>query len=142
MSKTSSSPTLPTGWQPSSTERVYPWTGRKFIFFGGSLVVLIMGASMISSAGDDTPKVRDYGDHNSAIEACHQMTEDRLKSPATAEFPYYDDAGVTATQIGDAWSVESFVDSENSFGANIRMSFICGVSLTGSTWTLDAWAQT
>tara|TARA_B110000196_G_C20909299_1_gene549755 strand:+ start:217 stop:792 length:576 start_codon:yes stop_codon:yes gene_type:complete len=51
-----------------------------------------------------------------------KAVKQNLKSPATAEFPFYDDSQIQ--HIGDCvYQVRSYVDSQNSFGATIRTSF-------------------
>lgn len=47
--------------------------------------------------------------------------EDYLKNPSTAKFPWYSDINVV--QTGNRYKVEAYVDSQNSFGANVRTSY-------------------
>ena len=64
--------------------------------------------------------------------------EDRLKSPSTADFPggRYDEH---TTQIDDnTFRVSSYVDSQNSFGAEIRTHFEAEVEFLGDDkWRLN-----
>lgn len=58
------------------------------------------------------------------IRACQGWAKERLKAPATAEFP----DGATASEgPPDTWAVRGEVDSENSFGALIRSGYRCTV---------------
>ena len=52
---------------------------------------------------------------------CEKLVTNRLKAPATADF-----TGVTTYQdtVGD-YITKGNVDSENSFGANLRTTFLC-----------------
>ena len=58
---------------------------------------------------------------SSAEITCEKLVTNRLKSPATADF-----TGVTTYKdtVGD-YITKGNVDSENSFGANIRTTFLC-----------------
>lgn len=77
-----------------------------------------------------------------AYEACQGWISDRLKSPATAIFPDLDDPKVRATE-GEFYRLstptptfkfESYVDSENGFGALIRTGWSCEVFRYGAGW--------
>lgn len=51
-----------------------------------------------------------------------EIVKQKLKSPATADFPLYDKSQIQ--HLGDCvYQVRSFVDSQNSFGANVRNNF-------------------
>lgn len=75
-----------------------------------------------------------------AFDACKGFVKSQLKAPSTAKFRnfYEKDGEVLVTGTGDGpYTVTSTVDSQNSFGAKLRSSFTCTVTLTGSTWGLD-----
>lgn len=58
--------------------------------------------------------------------------EKQLKAPSTAKFPYYTDDGVSVTKLGtDKYRVNAFVDSENSFGAMVRVTYSVTIISTG-----------
>jgi len=61
-----------------------------------------------------------------------------LKSPKTADFPFLD---WKVTPLGDSrFSVTSYVDSQNSFGANIRTDFNVILRYKGGpTYLLQNW---
>lgn len=65
-------------------------------------------------AGQDPYTVREF---------CLTDLRKKLKAPATARF---EDKGAPAWN-GQRWSWASYVDAENSFGANLRTSFTCEV---------------
>lgn len=91
------------------------------------LVVLCCGYGLFKSAakGDDKPSSYE------AKAMCEKFVEDRLKAPSTADY-----SGETATESGGTWTVTGRVDSENSFGAKIRSSFTCKMTVSGDTWRL------
>lgn len=64
-----------------------------------------------------------------AIAQCEARVEKLLKAPSTADF------SSTATGAGSSWSVTGTVDAENSFGAKLRSSYGCSVTINGDTVT-------
>jgi hypothetical protein len=72
---------------------------------------------------------------------CKQFVKDRLKAPANAEFAEFSNASLTqvATLGGKSFQVKSAVDSQNSFGAKLRLTYLCKVTNTDSdNWRLDS----
>lgn len=57
-----------------------------------------------------------------AIYACEDAVAQNLKSPASADFN-------SSASGGGPWVVQGTVDSENSFGALLRSSFECSVTI-------------
>lgn len=73
----------------------------------------------------------DGADAIGAQVACAEFVKDQLKSPATAEF-----SETSSSELGqERWRVEGAVDSENSFGAMIRNTYVCEVEYLGD----DEW---
>ena len=102
---------------------------------GGLLVVLaIVGDNDSSSSSFDS-------DAWQAHAQCAEFTRARLKSPASADFPEYDDPGVTVRERGTVWVVRSFVDSQNGFGALVRTAFTCEMTDLGAQWRLEEWSE-
>jgi len=66
------------------------------------------------------------------------FVKERLKSPASADFPYYHERGISIKFLGDnTYSVSGYVDSQNSFGALIRTDYYCKVKYNGNdNWSL------
>jgi hypothetical protein len=61
--------------------------------------------------------------------------KDRLKAPATADFPW--DA-VRTKELGSCrFQVEAYVDAQNSFGAMIRTRYSATMIYANDTWRLD-----
>lgn len=70
-------------------------------------------------------------DRISAFVMSQEFVRRELKSPKTAEFPYISDATVTVTPGKKCrFSVASYVDAQNSFGALIRTNY-----------TVDVWTE-
>lgn len=90
----------------------------------------IMGA--VAGNRDDGPSAT--GGKYEAIAQCEARIERLLKAPSTAEF----DSDATGSGAGP-WDVTGVVDAENSFGAALRSSFGCTVTMSGdmATTTVD-----
>jgi len=77
--------------------------------------------------------------HTTKVEAwaaAQLAVEENLKSPSTASFPWSAEDHVTKVS-DDVFEVEGCVDSENSFGAEIRTHFGCTIEFTGEdTYTV------
>ena len=55
-----------------------------------------------------------------------------LKSPSTADFPWKAESVI---RDGTGWRVNSYVDSQNSFGAMIRSHYTCVLeNIGGDSW--------
>ena len=55
------------------------------------------------------------------------IVKEKLKSPSTANFPSYSTWNVSKS--GNTYSVSSYVDAENGFGAEIRTYFSVDVTV-------------
>lgn len=56
------------------------------------------------------------------------FVKQRLKSPSTAEFPGLFEKADHITELGnDEYRINSWVDSQNGFGAMIRSKFSCKI---------------
>jgi hypothetical protein len=62
------------------------------------------------------------GDKLGACIVAEKFVAQQLKSPSTAEFPP-GTSECRASQNGSRWTVSSYVDSENGFGAMIRSDY-------------------
>lgn len=63
--------------------------------------------------------------------ACRDWVKDRLKSPGSADF-----SSEVATHEGARYTVRGAVDSDNSFGASIRNTYVCVATYTNEATTL------
>jgi hypothetical protein len=66
--------------------------------------------------------------NDAARAVCKDYVRDRLKSPRSADFPLLD--WDIAKLSNGTYRVRSYVDAQNSFGANIRTRFACTVLVT------------
>lgn len=89
----------------------------------GVVVLIIIG--IIWTAIFGKPEHKDL----EAWDACRQFVSRQLKAPATADFSSPDDS--TIVDAGTVWTVSGYVDSQNSFGAQIRSRFRCVMTNVG-----------
>ena len=74
-----------------------------------------------------------------AFSIANQFVKRKLKIPASAEFPFKHETGVFVFKKENSFGVNSFVDSQNSFGVMIRTYFYAEVSQTGNKqWKLNS----
>lgn len=87
-----------------------------------ALFVLLFLVYLCSQGdSDDAPEVY-MPDSMDAYVMAKQLMEKRLKAPATADFASFSESRVTSSGLNE-WTVESYVDSQNGFGALIRTRF-------------------
>lgn len=108
-----------------------PKAGRTGTIIAAAIVVLCLGigvaAGVKNSSGPDAP------DQYDAKVMCRTFVERQLKSPSTAEY-----SDETAANTGTrTWTVTGNVDSQNSFGAQVRSVFRCEMTVSEDyeTWT-------
>lgn len=78
---------------------------------------------MCSGDGDDAENGKREFSKLEALSMSQLFVKDRLKSPSSAEFGYGEDQ---VFQKNDStFIVESYVDSQNSFGAMLRSKYVC-----------------
>lgn len=67
-----------------------------------------------------------------------KFAKDELKAPSTAKFASCAAPDTTVTQTERIWNVRSFVDAQNSFGAQLRNRFTAKLIYypAKDTWTL------
>lgn len=111
-------------------------TGR--LLLGLALVfVLIVAFSMSSSGGgsDDDPAPAPTGPTMAGAEdVCTQAVKDQLKAPAGANVEVQ---GQSVS--GSRYTLTGVVDSENSFGANVRANWACTAThVSGASWRTNA----
>jgi len=72
-----------------------------------------------------------------ALEIAKDFIERRLKSPSTAKHGRYYENEVTIEKMGRNYTVNSYVDSQNGFGAMIRTNYTVKVQYQGNgNWSL------
>jgi hypothetical protein len=102
---------------------------------GAGIVTLALAtgcAGMSSGGGSSSVDEQRY----EAFQACQHFVNERLKAPSTAKYrDWFGDQKPAATGSGDGpFTIVSTVDSQNSFGAELRSSFTCTVTRSGDTW--------
>jgi hypothetical protein len=74
---------------------------------------------------EESKEAKEDKDQVMAFIQCKNLVRDRLKAPSTAKFPLIERT-VTKTSDGD-YQVLSYVDAQNSFGAQIRSNYVCTI---------------
>lgn len=90
--------------------------------FGLIAIYTIYSPKNSNISNDNNVEIPETKDHSTAafVKSKRFITQ-ALKSPSTADFPFDD---YKAINLGnDRYEVSSYVDSENSFGANIRSTW-------------------
>jgi predicted lipid-binding transport protein (Tim44 family) len=103
-------------------------TGKGFLGCLGLLAVFaLIGYLFPSKDSAHTSGPRDLT-IMSAIQ-CRDFVKARLKAPATADFSSL--SGSASRFADNKYVVHAYVDAQNSFGANIRNTYVCTVQYTG-----------
>lgn len=91
------------------------------------VVLFIIGGALFGSNDSDEPN------RFEAIRYCEDAVRDQLRSPARAEFD-------SQSTDSNPYRVSGTVDAENGFGATVRNSFACTVTITGDSFrvTVDS----
>lgn len=67
-----------------------------------------------------------------AYSYAEDFVKKKLKSPSTAEFPGTVEKDKHIKELGDGkYKIDSWVDSQNSYGAQIRTNFSCTITFEG-----------
>jgi hypothetical protein len=102
---------------------------RSLILFAVLVVGAVVTVMVMPSDERDDPQA--------AWLICKRFATGKLKSPSTATFPVYATGEVAVSGGDGSFTVESFVDSHNGFGAMVRQPFTCAVTYAGGReWTL------
>ncbi|MCZ8330414.1 MAG: hypothetical protein O9282_03785 [Flavobacterium sp.] len=108
---------------------------KKLLFFFVGTIVLIAVYKSCTAKSEDEIKAEKIEAEKKrlnklkieALSYSQVCVEQNLKSPSTAEFPYATDGVV---QINDSvFVVNSYVDSQNGFGAMIRTKYRCKLTI-------------
>lgn len=114
--------------------------GKGYIF--ETVIALVLGGliwwgySAFTGSGDEPGVYKP--NQTGALVAMEMFVEKRLKSPASAEFA----PGLSSEKVsylgGQRYLVQSYVDSQNSFGAQIRTHFSGVVKEADGEWILES----
>ncbi len=95
----------------------------------GQILLIIIALFAIGMCSSGPKKIEASGGYEvHAVVYCKELVENSLKSPSTADFPWTIQARVGA---GQTYTVNSYVDAQNGFGATIRTNFFCQLKYTG-----------
>lgn len=100
-------------------------------------VLIMIAVNDTDTPVTSLPQVYTPTDYDAYVMAKH-FVEDRLKSPSTADFASIHQS--TVKGIGNEWTVKSFVDSQNGFGAMLRTRYTITMTVNRGTkqWTVTA----
>jgi hypothetical protein len=101
---------------------------ERYIIVG--CLVLIMFLFIINKFADS------YHDKSTAYIKAQGFVANRLVSPSSARFPSRSEDGITVIHLGEnRYSVSGYLDSQNTFGHEVRTHYYCIVRYTGT----DEW---
>lgn len=116
-----------------------PKRGRKnagcIVGFVAFLLVFLAIGLVLQS---NMPHVAATANRSDACFMSQKLVRQNLKAPSTAEFPIWSEENCKATHSSNSWTVTSFVDSQNGFGAMIRSDYVAQMTYQPATetWTL------
>lgn len=122
------------GAQPSKR------ASRAGVLFVALVVILVIGVKFGTPDAPGASPVSEAAakmasQQEEAKWQCRQFVERSLKAPSTASFQDMRDFTAWGTDDGP-YGVKGYVDSQNSFGAKLRMEFVCTLEKNGGTWKL------
>ena len=107
-----------------------------------AVLVLMLGSCFLIFKPDNSPEAqRQKAEEQSLLNTqvsttlvCEEAVKRRLKAPATADFPFGHSNQVRGV-VGytNRYRLSSYVDAQNSFGANLRTNFVCVVEGKGES---------
>lgn len=99
----------------------------------GSILLLIIIIVIATSGGEKKEKQPEpFMNLKHAWTIARELVKERLKSPSTADFPW-EPVGYKM-ESDSVILLQGFVDSQNSFGAEIRTKFIIKLKYYGGDW--------
>jgi len=102
------------------------------IIFGILLIWIVVGVATCGGGDDKEKIVKSEVTNSRGWQIAKSMVKDKLKSPSTADFPYAEDG--YKIEKDSVIIIQGHVDSQNSFGAMIRMNFVIKMQYTGGDW--------
>lgn len=103
---------------------------------GGIVILMLVWIVWaLFSGGDNTPapaqpeQVKEDVAKAVAITYCKDRVKNSLRSPSTADFPFFSDAVYDGNRRA---TLASYVDAQNGFGATVRTNFVCVVEYSGN----------
>lgn len=107
---------------------------------GCSLLVIIFVILPIIATrfGHSAVVAAKTADRSDACFMSQKFVTQNLKAPTTAQFPDWTEENCITSQAGNHWTVTSFVDAQNGFGALIRSDYTARMTYQPERdgWTL------
>lgn len=101
---------------------------------------MAIGAVYLTSSpsGGGSAMVADSHDEHGAWAYAQLFVSERLKAPSTAVFPYGGGSQHVRSLGGGRYRVDSYVDSQNGFGATVRQPFQLVIKRLPGKWQLES----
>ena len=116
-----------------------PDARRHLLSFGVLLAFIVLAVGSSDSRTPEEKAKAGCEDPIAAFVMSQSFVKDRLKAPATADFPSFSDSGVSVKYVGDCThEVRAYVDAQNAFGANIRNRYYVKLKNQKGTDTWNA----
>ncbi len=113
-----------------------------------ALMIGLIGIAIVVAITPSAPKTRAVSQESDTVprRLAYIMARDfvkpHLKAPSTAKWPGFTESVRHTRPLGnDRYRVSSWVDSQNSFGAMLRMRYVAVVFNTdgeGTNWSLES----
>jgi hypothetical protein len=99
-------------------------------WLAGIILVAIVFA-LAKACNPDSTSTQDHSDdYYFACTAAEKEVKEELKSPSSAKFPVCSEMDITNTR--NTWTIKSYVEAQNSFGAMIKTNFTVKIELLGN----------
>lgn len=122
-------------------QEIDPQRGRKntgCIVFSVAFVLVSIALSLVLQRFIPHASATNIVNRSDACFMSQKLVRQNLKAPSTAEFLMWTEENCKVAHNGASWTVTSFVDSQNGFGAMIRSDYVARMSYNPSSevWTL------
>jgi hypothetical protein len=108
----------------------------KYILTTIAILTFGIGFIALMAHSEDVAKTREPNKIDAYFMA-EQFITKQLKAPSTAKFPYSSDAEISYDETTKDWTIKSYVDAQNSFGAMIRNNYTVKIKYLGDEkWNL------
>ena len=98
------------------------------------LMIIITSIFVIYMSNEKMEKIHLNGltdeEKGYAIAVAKEEVRNNLKSPSSSDFPSSSDE-YTITKDGDIYTVNSYVEADNSFGTKLKINYIVQFTMTG-----------
>lgn len=118
------------------------WFVNKWVFIGGIILLIIIANLGKDKNSENTITEKKQKSSNDkrflAYNYSTQYVKQKLKSPSTAKFPNMFEKINHIKDLGnDQYFINSWVDSQNGFGAMIRSEFSCKITIKEDVVSVD-----